>query len=275
MKTQLLSEYLHIERKALEALGVFDVVLGVDTKVFIDPKLLVKSKVPELKDARKKVLQYFAVLFKLLKRSSIPRVFDEAVARLAVRELRSLSIGYGGTDRGQAISKKLATKILLSMSDVMVLGLDDEELVEVLALFIDGFGPDSISDLTASIMHIELCGFTERISKKIGIKTSKTWVISRYFDLPPHPFNSKYPIIFVPLSIVSPLPVASSWEEISQAAEHNRKLRSEFSAIVLPALKKQIQKIGSLGQEEKVRVTEEISTVLTAYRKASATQYST
>ena len=53
-KTISLSKYLGVERKAPEELGVFDATLGIDTELFVDPKLLVDSDIEEFKKSREK-----------------------------------------------------------------------------------------------------------------------------------------------------------------------------------------------------------------------------
>ena len=49
------SEQFNISKEVLEITGVFDVILDIDTRVFIDPALLELCTEPEFLDARKKV----------------------------------------------------------------------------------------------------------------------------------------------------------------------------------------------------------------------------
>lgn len=48
------SEQFNVSAEVLESTGVFDVILDIDTRVFIDPALLELCAEPELLDARKK-----------------------------------------------------------------------------------------------------------------------------------------------------------------------------------------------------------------------------
>src|SRR3989344_6072872 len=223
-KTISLSEYLKVSRSQLEDVGVFDTTLGIDTKLFVDPKLLIKSGVPEFKNSRITILRYFARLLKIHKQSHrVPRLLAKAKEMLAVPEPRGLSIGYGNkSDRGTAISRTLADKILLSASEILAVGIDDEELIEVLGLFVDGFGPDSMSDLTVSIVYSDFAAYTERIATELRLKTKTYLINGKKYNLPKHPFND-FQVIFVPLSLLRPLPIAVSWDEIAAAAEHNRR----------------------------------------------------
>ena len=63
------SEEFHVSKEALEKAGVFDVILDVDTRVFIDPALLELCTEPEFFDARAKVEAYFSDIITLLHHS--------------------------------------------------------------------------------------------------------------------------------------------------------------------------------------------------------------
>lgn len=60
------SEQFNISKEVLEITGVFDVILDIDTRVFIDPALLELCTEPEFLDARKKVEKYFSDIITLL-----------------------------------------------------------------------------------------------------------------------------------------------------------------------------------------------------------------
>ncbi len=273
-KTISLSKYLGVNRKKLEKFGVFDSTLGVDTKLFVDPKLLVKSKIKEFSGSRKVILLYFAKLLKIHKQShKSPRLRLQARDMLAVKEPQGLSIGYGNTtDRGTAISKTLANKILLSASEILAVGVDDEELIEMLGLFIDGFGPDSMSDLTVSIIYHDFCSFTHRVSKELMAPTIEYTIDGKKYHLPKHPYK-KTPIIFVPFSLLSPLPVAVSWDEIAAAGFHNRSLRNDFNAIIYPVLKEAINEIKDKDKDERKALKDGVNRVLKIYRRINVKGY--
>ncbi len=273
-KTTSLSKHLGLSREKLEKAGIFDSTLGIDTKLFVDPKLLVKSQIKEFKNSRKVIIKYFARLLKIHKQShKAQRLLDQARDMLAVAEPQGLSIGYGNkTDRGTAISKTLANKILLSASEILAVGIDDEELIEVLGLFVDGFGPDSMSDLVVSIIYQDFCTYTERMSKTLGVKTKEYEINGKKYNLPTHPFKS-IPVIFVPHALLRPLPVAVSWDDIAAAAQHNQALRNDFNAIVLPVLQESIQDIRSKTKSEIKDFKDGFNRLLNIYRKIDVTPY--
>jgi hypothetical protein len=63
---QSVSQHLKIDKGAFEATGAFDAILDVDTRLFIDPKLLRVTEVLEFKDSIAKIQQRFTNILDLL-----------------------------------------------------------------------------------------------------------------------------------------------------------------------------------------------------------------
>jgi len=273
-KTISLSKHVGVSREALEEVGVFDATLGLDTKLFIDPKLLVASDIPEFARSRVAILEYFAKLLRVHKQShKAPRLQDVAVGMLAVPEPKGFSIGYGNkTDKGTAVSKTVAKSILLSATEIVSVGIEDEELVELLGMFVPGFGPDSISDLTISIVYEDFCKYTQRICKELKIKTKEASVNGKAYQLPRHPYLETH-IVFAPHSLLRPLPVAVSWDEISAAAERSRELRRDLNEIVFPVLKETLEEFKDKSPQEKKEFRNGFSKLLQLYRKVEVEPY--
>src|SRR5258706_16397821 len=106
-KTTSLSKYLGVKRKDLEKVDVFDAILGIDTKLFIDPKLVTRTKLPQFIYSKSLILNYFGRLIKIHKQSDkVERLQKIAQGMLAIPEPIGLSIGYGNkTDNGTSIPK--------------------------------------------------------------------------------------------------------------------------------------------------------------------------
>jgi hypothetical protein len=273
-KTISLSKYIGVSRKKLEEVGIFDSTLGIDTKLFVDPKLLVDADIAEFKDAREKIISYFRELLRWHKQSGkSPRIQDKVRSMLAVPEPPGLSIGYGNkTDRGTAIPTTLANAILLSASELLAIGIDEPEVLEVLALFVPNFGPDRLSDLTASIVYPNFCAYTARLSSEFGIKTCELEIDGTKYQLPKHPFLNA-PVIFIPADFLRPLPVATSWDEIAAAAQHNESLREDFNKIIYPALVEQMEKINKASKKEKAEMKKEFDALLKVYKDIEVRPY--
>ena len=273
-KTISLSKYIGVSRKKLEKVGVFDSTLGIDTKLFVDPKLLVDADIAEFKNARKKIISYFRELLKWHEQSGkSSRIRDKVRSMLAVPEPLGLSIGYGNkTDRGTAIPITLANAILLSASELLAIGVDEPEVLEVLALFVPNFGPDRLSDLTASIVYPNFCVYTSRLSSEFGIKTHEFDIDGTKYQLPKHPFLNA-PVIFIPVDFLRPLPVATSWDEIAAAAQYNESLREDFNKIIYPALVEQMEKINKASRKEKAKMKKEFDVLLKVYKDIEVQPY--
>jgi len=274
LQTISLSKHLEIARIDLENLGVFDTTLGIDTELFVDPKLLVNSKIKEFTKSREKILRYFQQLLRIHKQSiKSARLRDKARDMLAVPEPEGLSIGYGSkTDNGTSIAKNVANRILLSASEILSVGIEDSEVVELLGLFVDGFGPDSMSDLIIHIIYEDFCAYTARISKELGVKTKEYKIEGVKYFLPTHPFSGKQ-ITFVPYSLLRVLPIATSYDEIAKAAEHNKELREQFDEIVFPALQEVMSNISNKSKEEIDSFKKDLSSLLDIYRKIDVESY--
>jgi hypothetical protein len=274
MNTISLSKHVNVPREKLEEMGVFDATLGIDTKLFVDPKLLVNSDIPEFKNSREKILRYFRQLLKVYKASPrSPRLRNEAVKMLAVPEPEGLSIGYGdATDNGTSIAKSVANEILLSIGEILAVGLEDAEVVELLGIFVDGFGPDSISDLTIHIIYEDFCTYTARVAAELGVPTTEYKIEGVKYLLPTHPFSKKQ-LIFVPYALLRDLPVATSWSEVAQAAAQSDELRKQFDEIVRPALEDVFEDASSKNKDELDSFKKDLGSLLDIYRKIRVSSY--
>lgn len=277
MNTIGLSKHLNVTRKQLEDKGVYDTTLGIDTKLFVDPKLLVGSDIPEFNKSREKVTSYFSELFKWLKHSGTsPRLQEKTIKMLAVPEPQGLSMGHGNkSDRGTAIPKSLAKEILRSASELLSIGIEDAEIIEVLTLFVKDFGSDRLSDLVSYIVYDDFCKYTERCAQELGVKTEKFTFGENTYSLPKHPFLTKVrtPIIFVPNDFLRPIVIAKDWDGIADAARQNEKLREDFNAIILDVLKDELEKFNELNTSEKKEAKQHFERLISVYKDVSVSGY--
>lgn len=64
---QTFSDYYKIDSKKLTDIGTLDPVLGIDTRLFIDPRLLAYAKTPELTSSHQKLLTYFEDILRVVR----------------------------------------------------------------------------------------------------------------------------------------------------------------------------------------------------------------
>ncbi len=228
----MLNEYLGVKADDLERLGVFNSVIGVDSKLFLDPYLLEKSQEPEFNKARQNLRKYFEKVLLLLSVEQSTRTQKEALKLLTVKETRGVSMGYGEKDDGSAIGPKLAEKLLESASEVVALGVKEPEIFEIMGLFEEGFGPDRISDLAIHIIKEELYEYTERICKTINASNlGKFKFNDKEYTLPKYP-DKKYPILIFPKDVLRDLPIALEWDDIWNVVNFNEDLRRKVNALI-------------------------------------------
>ena len=63
----LFSKEFNVSTDKLEELGVLDIILDIDTRVFIDPALIELCQEPEFLNARTKIETYFSNIITLIK----------------------------------------------------------------------------------------------------------------------------------------------------------------------------------------------------------------
>jgi hypothetical protein len=234
----LLSEYLNIESKKISDEGIFDAVIGVDTKLFIDPSLLINIKIKEFNRSREKLVSYFSKIITLLKFGESKRTKRTAIKMLTFPEPVGLSIGYGSdNDNGAGIGREKAEKIFTSALELYNLGITDPEIIEIIGIFEEGFGPDLISDMTINILEEDFCNYTQNFCKKLNIKSEYSY---KGYKLPKHPEKNE-PLIFLPKQLLRDLPVAANWEEVFVVAQHNSQLREKVNSLLRGAFDNKIK----------------------------------
>ena len=238
------SEEFHVSKEALEKAGVFDVILDVDTRVFIDPALLELCTEPEFLDARAKVEGYFSDIITLLRHSKTAgdMYWRKAERMLTFSELSGTCFGYSqdGTG-GNAIGSVLRKNILTIMKELMIEGETDPVLFELLGVFQEGIGCDRVSDLITFILRENILQYTQRVVTDAGITPITVHFGSKQYQTCKNPYNNK-PLLLLPGSILSPLPVAESFDDIDWICQKNERVRQEINAYFDLGNKKRLHK---------------------------------
>lgn len=231
-----LSNTLNIPSSKFEELGCFNPILDLDTRLFIDPRLLKDTMVPELTESYAKLQRHFKNIHRLLSNSDAKNpkciFWNKALKLMQWREVKGLCIGYStkGT-AGSGTGEKLKTSLLTTAKTLIDKGRDDPELFELVGLFVDDFGPDRISDMTANLIKEDLIAYSKRVFGSLNIDLKKVFRINLSTGLPINP-NNQQDIILLPSSILRDLPLALDWSSIDQISIHNEELRSEVNKII-------------------------------------------
>lgn len=226
------SEQFNIPEKIIEATGVFDVILDIDTRVFIDPALLDLCTEPEFLNARKKIEAYFSSIITLLRHSKSPTDMyrKRADRMLTFVEMSGTCFGYSQNGTcGNAIGSVLRKTILNTIKDLMSEGDADPVLFELLGVFQEGVGCDRVSDLITFILREDILQYTQRISKLARVDLISVSLGHKTYKICENPYNNK-PLLLLPSVILSPLPVADSFDDIDWICQENERVREEINS---------------------------------------------
>lgn len=235
-----ISTLLNVSSEDLKNKGVFDGFIDVDSRLHIDPSLLVISKTPEFKNSQKLFENYFNNVLKLVNYSKTrrDRFWNEALKKLQFKEIGNTALGYSDSGTvGNAIGKKLAEKMLETVSLLSEAGINDPVVFELVGLIEKGIGADRISDMTISILIDNFSLYTQRIAKELNANTKKFKIFKKTYELPYDNENGKF-IILVPKELLNNLPIALDWDDIDRVCKYNEELREKINELIGVSWKK-------------------------------------
>jgi hypothetical protein len=235
-----ISEALNIKPKQLEKHGVFNGFIDIDSQFYIDPRLLELITIPQLSNSHTTFRNYFNEVIKIL--DSIERRGDrswrEAYKRLIFREPKYILLGYSQSGNpGSGIGPGIARGLIDTAHHIVKAGIKDPQIFELIGLFEEGIGADRISDMTIRIILEGLLQFTESVSRILKLK-SNTLTFRGIIYKVPYLRGINRPFIFLPSELLTPLPVAYSWEDIDIVCSHNEQLRNRVNEIIGDTWKK-------------------------------------
>ena len=286
MKKHLLSfaDYLKISPKKFSEIGVLNPLISKDIQLFIDPRLLKRSKYEIFKNNAVNTFDNFykdiARLIKAYLKISDEKIRYKArekiINKLVAKEPIGLGLGYSraGT-KGQGVGKHNAEILFKNALDIYTCVPDiGEEAFSLLNLLSEGIGADYIGDITANIIWEELAQFTEIIAKKISIPVQSFLIKEKEFMLPKHPNSTsknKYPLILVPRDVLSDLPRdVDMYEVLEGYIDKNQKIRNDVNEKILEILKQEHKDKNEKQAQifEIFKEDSELTTLLAQYMKS-------
>lgn len=226
------SKEYNVSNDIIEKTKVFDTILTIDSRVFIDPALLELCDIEIFKNARKKVENYFSNIIVLLKNSKIinDMYWKKADKLLKFTEITGSCIGYSSNStNGNGIGPELRKNILCTAKELIDKGVDDPVLFELLGVFQDKVGCDRISDLLTFILRDEIFQYTKMVLAEAHIPTVE---VSYNRDEKYHTCINQYndkPLLLLPISILSSLPIAETFYDIDNVCYANNKVRDTIN----------------------------------------------
>lgn len=104
---EFLSEMLNLTEE-FEYYGIFDPLLDIDSKYFINIILLKNTKCNEFKESYSKINKFFKVVGELVINSNdiSDRTYKQAIKKMITPEIQGLGLGYSDSNKGSGIGKK-------------------------------------------------------------------------------------------------------------------------------------------------------------------------
>jgi hypothetical protein len=230
----LFSTYFGISTDDLAIAGLIDPFLDVDVPLFIDPVLLEKSgnQIINTK-ALSRFRRHFDVLVRMLAISESENdvAWKGARRQLDLHEPPENGLGYGGSGRsGSSRPEHIREAILRTCKEIITLGARDPEMISLMGFFEEDVGPDTISDLTTTVILDDLAVITEEFCKAHNISLFAFDIcvnhkLPKFVD----PRGHAVPIVLVPSDIVRDLPIANDWSDIERAAMENARIRDRVN----------------------------------------------
>lgn len=225
------STYLKISHDALIAKGVYNAALDQDYALHVDPLLLKESEIPEFKGTYDKFIGYFNQFVTLAPFVKVRNVSDPFYRQMfnAFRfpERANTGLGYSKeSTHGRGINDTLSAQLTNTAIEIIKAGLKDPAVFALLPLFEDNIGADRISDMTIHILYEHFLRYTNRIASELCVETRKIEHNKSLYCLPVY---KRRPIIFIPMSILTDLPIARDYDEIDSVCNYNSKLKKEIA----------------------------------------------
>lgn len=271
------SEAFGVSAKKLDAYGVFNGFLDVDSLLYVDPFLLAKTEAPALAETDKTFEEYFEKVLTLLKAVKEPEgpIFNEIVERLTFSEPASAALGYGTTGTsGSGIGEGLATRLAETALKIVEAGIDDPEIFELVGLFQENIGPDRISDMTIDIILDHLLAYNGDCISQLDLPSKKIDIKGRKAILPADQEVGQHTLL-VPKDILRALPVAKDWSDVDYVAQHNAQLRAKVNQKIGDTWKRATSSDIPKSQLRKLllKYPELLEDLLNQYKAKKATGY--
>jgi hypothetical protein len=257
----------------MRRLGVFNLEIGTDNKMFVDSKLL-ESAQDEFAGAHSQLLSYFAKTVDLIKLSKKPGdlPWQSACARMQFKEISHTGLGCSskGTD-GNGIGKVLAEKIVQRAADILPHVGFQPDVFELIGVFAENLGCDRLSDMIVSILRGRFFAYTDRITRTLGVAQTAAFTIGdKTFVFPK---LERKPLVLVPRAILKPLPVALDIEQALDNADLNAAVRAELNKMFADAQKHNAVP-GRTRLREFIRTNPKIlSQIIEGYQRAQGIPY--
>lgn len=219
------SEAFNIQRTAED--DWFDPHLTIDTRLFVDPILLLTSPHQEWVDAHEELINHFVHCYRLVAQATGENSLSARSARrlLTFPEPEEFCLGYtksgtSGAGSGARYARQMADGIAVAIAQ----GLDRPEHVEEIGILNVGIGADRISDAACNVLKHRFIRYTQQVARRHGIELQQHEVQNARVHLQqsrwmpasvelPTNYATGEPILLIPEDLLNSLPTlnAEDW----------------------------------------------------------------
>lgn len=274
-----LSDYLEIGGYFDEH-GIFDPIMETDSHFFINIQRLKKVNTPEFLGSYEKINAFFRKIIKLLDKASEKNNGDlfyrQALKMFDFSEkgkVNAIGLGFSEGESGSAFGPILSKQVIDTAYDIVKAGVDDPEFFQLLPLFQDNVGPDRLSDMIATLILPDICNYTIRIFREIGVNKDNYPDMDFEDGYLLNPYK-KCEVLLVPIEILHKLPVAKSWEDIDDVVSENNTIRALMNQRVAEEWRQwSVSNRKYYLREEMFKKTDVCKQILEDYDKEELSEY--
>ena len=208
----------------------FDPDLALDTRLFLDPFLLLSSESKSdilWQPAHAQLIEHFARCYEVIARAGYEGTLSEQIVLSLLRfpEPAELCLGYAGSGTlGSGSGQANARLIRGSIVAAIAAGLNRPEHIEEIGILNEGIGADRISDAACNVLKPTIIEYTKTVAARHDLPVASLRVrkarcnlrtgrwIDEHHDLPRNP-NTGGAVLLVPQRFLNNLPVlnADDW----------------------------------------------------------------
>lgn len=221
----------------------FDPDLKIDTKLFVDPFLMLRSG-GSWPTAHAELVDHFARCYELVSKAPGRNSLSAKKSRqlLTFPEPSEFCLGYTkGSTKGAGGGAGRASAIADGIAVAVAAGLKRPEHIEEIGILNERFGADAISDATLNILKSRFISYTQEVAAEndIPLKYHRVRNVAVNLDhsrwendlvnLPTNPFTGG-PVLLVPKQLLRELPTlnAEDWFQ----SDLNEELRTSLNVSI-------------------------------------------
>ena len=219
-----ISDCYEVNHEKFEELGVLDSFVNFDTPLYLNPKLLSSTDIPEFKYSKQKIIDHYEKTILWLQKTNFHDPYWKALKKhYSFPEPSGVGLGnsHNSTD-GNGLTGITAENCLRTLKSIVDLGVNDPEIYKLLFLVQENVGVDRISDMLCRIIYDDLVLYTNNMIEKLGIngyeedkKSSMKYLL--------RPNGKK--MLLIPADLLSEIPSVADISDIETVISSNEEMK--------------------------------------------------